>query len=57
MNAEANRAVRVPAIRQRLESSGATVIDDSTPESSAVYMRQEFERWVPMLRAAGVQPA
>jgi tripartite-type tricarboxylate transporter receptor subunit TctC len=57
MNAEANRAVRVPAIRQRLEASGATVIDDSTPESSAVYMREEFERWVPMLRAAGVQPA
>jgi tripartite-type tricarboxylate transporter receptor subunit TctC len=57
MNAEANRAVRVPAIRERLEASGATVIDDSTPESSAVYMREEFERWVPMLRAAGVQPA
>jgi tripartite-type tricarboxylate transporter receptor subunit TctC len=57
MNAEANRSVRVPAIRQRLEASGATVIDDSTPESSAVYMREEFERWVPMLRAAGVQPA
>jgi tripartite-type tricarboxylate transporter receptor subunit TctC len=57
MNAEANRAVRVPAIRQRLVASGATVIDDSTPESSAVYMREEFERWVPMLRAAGVQPA
>jgi tripartite-type tricarboxylate transporter receptor subunit TctC len=57
MNTEANRAVRVPAIRQRLVESGATVIDDSTPESSAVYMREEFERWVPMLRAAGVQPA
>lgn len=57
MNAEANRAVRVPAIRQRLEDSGATVIDDSTPESAARYMRQEFDRWVPMLRAAGVQPA
>ena len=56
MNAEANRALRVPAIRQRLEDSGATVIDDSTPESSAAYMREEFERWVPMLRAAGVQP-
>ena len=57
MNEEANRALRVPEIRRRLEDSGATVIDDSTPESSAAYMRQEFERWVPMLRAAGVQPA
>ena len=57
MNAEANRALRVPAIRQRLEDSGATVIDESTPESSAAYMQQEYERWVPMLRAAGVQPA
>jgi tripartite-type tricarboxylate transporter receptor subunit TctC len=57
MNAEANRAVRVPAIRQRIEDGGGTVIDDSTPESAAIYMRQEFERWVPMLRAAGVQPA
>ena len=57
MNAEANRAVRVPAIRRRLEDSGATVIDDSTPESAAAYMREEYERWVPMLRAAGVQPA
>ena len=56
MNAEANRAVRIPAIRQRLVDGGATVIDDSTPESSAIYMREEFERWVPMLRAAGVQP-
>ena len=57
MAAEANRAVKVPAIRQRLEDSGATVIDDSTPDSAAAYMRQEFDRWVPMLRAAGVQPA
>lgn len=57
MAAEANRAVKVPAIRQRLEDSGATVIDDSTPDSAAAYMRQEYERWVPMLRAAGVQPA
>lgn len=57
MAAEANRAVQVPAIRQRLEDSGATVIDDSTPDSAAAYMRQEYERWVPMLRAAGVQPA
>ena len=57
MNAEANSAVRVPAVRQRMEATGATVIDDSTPESSAAYMRQEYERWVPILRAAGVQPA
>jgi len=54
--AEANRAVQVPAIRQRLEDSGATVIDDSTPEGATEYMRREYERWVPMLRAAGVQP-
>ena len=57
MNAEANRALRVPAVRQRLEEGGATVIDDSTPESAAAYMREEFERWVPMLRAAGVEPS
>lgn len=57
LNAEANRAMRVPTVRQRTEDTGATVIDDSTPESSATYMRQEYERWVPILRAAGVQPA
>jgi tripartite-type tricarboxylate transporter receptor subunit TctC len=56
MNAEANRAVQVPEIRRRLEDSGAEVVSDSTPESSAAYMQQEFDRWVPMLRAAGVQP-
>jgi tripartite-type tricarboxylate transporter receptor subunit TctC len=56
MNAEANRAVQVAEIRRRLEESGAEVVSDSTPESSAAYMLQEFERWVPMLRAAGVQP-
>jgi tripartite-type tricarboxylate transporter receptor subunit TctC len=56
MNAEANRAVQVPEIRRRLEDSGAEVVDNSTPESAAAYMQQEFDRWVPMLRAAGVQP-
>ena len=57
MNAETNRALRVAAVRQRVEDTGAIVIDDSTPESAAAYMRDEYERWVPILRAAGVQPA
>lgn len=56
LNAEANRAVRVPAVRRRLEEDGVTVIDDSTPESAAAYMAQEFDRWVPLMRAAGVEP-
>lgn len=56
LNAEANRALRLPSLRERLMADAATVIDDSTPESAAAYMAAEFNRWVPIMRAAGVVP-
>ncbi|MCC7426913.1 MAG: tripartite tricarboxylate transporter substrate binding protein [Alphaproteobacteria bacterium] len=56
LNAEANTALRDPGLRQRLTADAATIIDDSTPESAAAYMAAEFNRWVPIMRAAGVVP-
>ncbi len=51
-----HHSVHVPAIRQRPEDGGAAVSSGSMPEDRAVHMREELERWVPMLRAAGAQP-
>lgn len=53
INAEVNRAVASPAVRQRFESLGAEPGGGSAP-AFARYVREEVDRWGKVIRSAGV---
>jgi tripartite-type tricarboxylate transporter receptor subunit TctC len=47
-------AVNVPAVRQRLLGLGATPIG-SNPEEFVALIRSEYEKWGPVIKAAGIR--
>jgi tripartite-type tricarboxylate transporter receptor subunit TctC len=49
-------AMATPAVRQRVEGLGATLVDRerATPEYLGAFVRSEIERWAPPIRASGV---
>lgn len=55
INAAVNRAVNLDAIRNRLTEMTMQVVTDSTPESTAAFLRAEIAKWEPIIRAAGIR--
>jgi tripartite-type tricarboxylate transporter receptor subunit TctC len=53
LNAEINRAARVPAARQVIEAAGYQLVG-STPGELDAHVRREIARWAPVVKAAGV---
>lgn len=52
LNAALNKAVAMPAVRERLiQQSGAEVLAPSTPAQADAFGRHERERWVPFIRS------
>ena len=47
-------AVKSPAVLERLRALGATPIG-STPEAFADFIRAEYEKWGPVIQAAGIK--
>jgi tripartite-type tricarboxylate transporter receptor subunit TctC len=47
-------AVKVPAVVERLRSLGATPVG-STPDEFETFMRDEYEKWGPVIKAAGIK--
>jgi tripartite-type tricarboxylate transporter receptor subunit TctC len=49
-------AMTTPAVRQRVEGLGATLVERerATPEYLAAFVRSEIERWAPPIKASGV---
>jgi tripartite-type tricarboxylate transporter receptor subunit TctC len=47
-------AVKAPAVVERLRTLGATAVS-STPEEFADFMRAEYEKWGPVIKAAGIK--
>jgi tripartite-type tricarboxylate transporter receptor subunit TctC len=47
-------AVQAPAVVERLRSLGATPVG-STPEEFADFIRAEYEKWGPVIKAAGIK--
>jgi tripartite-type tricarboxylate transporter receptor subunit TctC len=49
-------AMTTPAVRQRVEALGATLVEPgrATPEYLAGFVRSEIERWAPPIKASGV---
>ncbi len=55
LNQALNRATQDAQVRDTLESRGATVIQ-GTPEECLAFVRNEVEKWGPVVKHAGVVP-
>ena len=54
LNAEVNRALKQPALKQRFETLGCEPAG-GTPEAFAAYFRADIEKWGKVIRDAGVR--
>ena len=55
LNQALNRSTQDPQVREALESRGATVIQ-GTPEDCLAFVRNEVEKWGPVVKRANVVP-
>jgi tripartite-type tricarboxylate transporter receptor subunit TctC len=54
LNADAIAALNYPAVKQRYEQLGATVVG-STPAELGAHLKAEMDRWEPIIKAAGIK--
>ena len=54
LNTEALKAVKDPAVQERLKTFSATVVG-STPEALGEHVKTEIAKWTPVVKEAGVQ--
>src|SRR5262249_21192559 len=54
LNAEVGKALKLPDVRQRIESFGGEV-RFSSPDEFTRFIREEYERWGPVISQAGVR--
>jgi tripartite-type tricarboxylate transporter receptor subunit TctC len=54
LNAEVNKAVQNPDLRQKLAAGGSELLG-GTPEQYAAYIRSELQRWTKVVRDAGAK--
>src|SRR5262249_61363075 len=47
-------AVTAPSVRERLRAAGATLIGGS-PDDLAKLIRSDYEKWGPVIKAAGIR--
>ena len=55
LNREANAAMASDEVKDRLAKLGIDAVESSTPESTARFIRDEAEKWAPVVRATGAQ--
>jgi len=55
INAAANRALEVEAVRNRLTEMTVDVVRGSTPDSAAAFLAAEIAKWEPVIAAAGIK--
>jgi tripartite-type tricarboxylate transporter receptor subunit TctC len=48
-------ALNVPAVKQRLDSLGA-IVAGTTPAEFSKLIRSDYEKWGPIIKAAGIKP-
>jgi tripartite-type tricarboxylate transporter receptor subunit TctC len=53
LNREVNLALKSPEVTERFAAQGTEALG-GTPEQAAAYMRQEMERWGPVVKKAGI---
>jgi len=55
LNQALNRSTQDPQVREALESRGATIVQ-GTPEDCLAFVRNEIEKWGPVVKRANVVP-
>jgi tripartite-type tricarboxylate transporter receptor subunit TctC len=57
LNAAAVEALAEPGVRQRLADLGQQIVprEEQTPEALAAFHRAEIEKWLPIIKAAGIR--
>jgi tripartite-type tricarboxylate transporter receptor subunit TctC len=55
LNREANAAMASDEVKERLAKLGIDAVESSTPESTAKFIRDEAEKWAPIVKATGAQ--
>ncbi|MDQ2779172.1 MAG: tripartite tricarboxylate transporter substrate-binding protein, partial [Pseudomonadota bacterium] len=53
LNAEAQQALRDPAVRERLQSLGA-VVTPGTPQQLSAFLREDVHKWARVIKAAKI---
>ena len=53
LNADMHRTLNTPDVRQKIAAGGA-VIEPTTPEEMAAYLKSEIQKWALVVKAAGV---
>ncbi len=54
LNASANKAMKDPAVMERMKEFSATIVG-STPEELAAHVKAELAKWTPIVKDANVQ--
>ncbi len=55
INRDAAEAMKSPAVKERFQTLGAVPVG-STPEEIAALIRADYEKWGPIIKAAGIVP-
>ena len=55
LNRESNAAMASDEVKERLVKLGIDPVESSTPESTAKFIRDEAEKWAPIVKATGAQ--
>lgn len=53
LNREVNQALKAPDVLERFAAQGTEAVG-GTPEQASAFMRQELDRWGPVVKKAGV---
>jgi tripartite-type tricarboxylate transporter receptor subunit TctC len=54
LNAEANKALAMPEVKERLSGAGIDV-GGGSPEDYAKFVRDELAKWGPVVKASGAK--
>ncbi len=54
LNAEINRILQLPDVRERLGSPGAEIVG-GTPQEFAAHIKREIPKWAKVIKDAGVR--
>jgi tripartite-type tricarboxylate transporter receptor subunit TctC len=52
---EFTKAMRNPALIERLNAAGLEVTPSASPEAFSAFIRQEIERWAPIVKKSGAK--
>jgi tripartite-type tricarboxylate transporter receptor subunit TctC len=55
LNREANAAMASNEVKSKLAKLGIDAVESSTPESTAKFIREEADKWAPIVQATGAQ--